>query len=329
MIVVWTLDLQENPYMQKFTGIWPALVTPLTHEGRVNVEVAERLIEDLLAAGVGGLFVCGGTGEGIMLSPKARREMAEVAIGAVAGRVPVMVHVGAIDRETALALAKHASGTGADAISALPPFYYIYPFEAIVEHYRAIASVSSVPLYVYHIPSRTGASLTVHQLLEICALDGVAGLKYSSADLYFLSDLLALRDPDRVNVLSGPDELFLPCMALGVDGAVGTFYNLLPRLYIDIMRSLLRGELAVARRLQFAANEIIAVTRPYGAIPALKAMLPMRGYEVGYGVPPMPPTEGEQARQLQRDLEKAGLRGLLRRNAIYGPPGDPMRGKLA
>jgi len=314
--------------MDKFVGIWPALVTPLDGEGEVNARVTEQLIEDLVATGIGGLFVCGGTGEGIMLSPRVRREMAEVAIGATSGSVPVMVHVGAIDRETTLNLAKHASRAGADAVSALPPFYYAYPFEAILDHYRAIVSVSNVPVYVYHIPSRTGASVSVDQLLEICALDGVAGFKYSSQDLYFLANLLARRDPDEVNILSGPDELFLPCLSLGVDGAVGTFYNLLPRLYIDVMRSLLRGEMAAARRLQFAANEVIAVTHPYGVIPALRAALTMQGYDVGYGVLPMPPIEGDRARRLQGDLEEAGLRGLLRRNAIYGPPGDPGRGKL-
>lgn len=314
--------------MGNFAGLWPALVTPLTSEGQINVEATEQLIEDLLAAGVGGLYACGGTGEGILLSPAVRRKMAEVAVGAVSGRAPVMVHVGAIDTKTTMALAQHAGSAGADAISAIPPFYFDYPFGVILEHYHAIASVSSIPLYVYHIPSATGVSLTVEQLLEICALDGVVGLKYSSLDLYFLSDLLAMRDPDEVNVLSGADQLLLPCLSLGVEGAIGTFYNLLPRLFIDIRQSFLRGELAMARRLQFAANEVIAVTRPYGVIPAVKAMLVTLGYDVGHGVPPMPPIEGDQANQLQRDLEDAGLRGLLRRNAMYGPRGDPMRGKL-
>ncbi len=315
--------------MDKFVGIWPALVTPLTTEGRVDVRVAERLIEDLLATGVAGLFGCGGTGEGIMLSPQVRRQMAEVVIGTVGGDVPVMIHVGAIDRETTLELANHATSAGADAVSAVPPFYYTYRFGAILEHYRAIASVSNVPLYVYYIPGCTNTRLTADQLLEVCALDGVAGLKYSSGDLYLLSELLAMRDPDQVNVLSGPDELLLPCLSLGVEGAIGAYYNVLPRLYIDIMQSFVRGKLATARRLQFAANDIIAATRPYGTIPAIKAILKMRGYEVGHCVPPMPAIEGDEARRLRRDLEKAGLHGLLRRNAIYGPPGDPMRGKLA
>ena len=315
--------------MEKFTGIWPALVTPLTPEGRIDVEAVEQLLESLLAAGVAGFYVCGGTGEGVLLSPDVRREMAEVAIGAVAGRMPVMVHVGALATETAVDLAQHASLAGANALSAVPPFYYTYPFRAILEYYRAILSVAEVPLYLYHIPTMTGTSVTVKQLLELCALEGVAGLKYSAHDLFFLSRLLAMRDPDKVNILSGPDELFLPCLALGCEGAIGTSYNFMPRVYIDIMQSFLRGELTTARRLQFAANGIIVKLFPYGMIPATKALLSMLGHRVGHGVPPMPPLEGEEARKLRKDLEDAGLFGLLRRNALYGPPGDPMRGKLA
>lgn len=315
--------------MQKFTGIWPALVTPLTAEGRINVKATEQLVESLLATGIGGLYVCGGTGEGVLLSPEARREMAEAVISIVAGQVPVMVHVGAITTETAIELTRHANLAGADAVSAIPPFYYAYPFRAILEHYRAIANEADMPVYIYYIPGSTGASITPEQLLEICALDGVAGFKYTSQDLYYLSRLMILRDTDRVNVLSGPDELFLSCLALGVEGAIGTTYNFMPRLYIDIMQSYLRGDVTTARRLQLAATNLIGKLFPYGVIPATKALLAMLGYSVGHGVPPMPPVEGDDAKKLRQDLEEAGLFGLLRRNALYGPPGDPMRGKLA
>lgn len=314
--------------MPMFEGICPALVTPLMGDGKVNVEATEKLIQDLIATGIGGLYVCGGTGEGIALSPEVRRKMAEVAIGAASGRVPVMIHVGAIDTKTILDLAKHANQAGADAISALPPFYFRYPFEAVREHYRTIASASRVPVYVYHIPSATGTSLTIEQLLEVCALEGIAGLKYSAGNMSYLSKLLAMRDPDEVNVLSGADGLNMVCMSLGVDAAIGSFYNMLPRLFIDIGQSVLRGELATARRLQFAANEVMGVTRPFGGIPSIKAMLTMQGYDVGFGVPPMPPIKGDDAKRLQRDLDEAGLGDLLRRRALYGPPGDPLRGRL-
>lgn len=316
--------------MSTFAGIWPALVTPITEEGEVNVSAAESLIEALLATGIGGLYVCGGTGEGVLLPPRVRRQMAEVAIGAVSHAVPVMVHVGTADTPTAVELARHAASAGADAVSAVPPFYYSYPHQAIVEHYRAIATASSsLPLFIYYIPGATGVTMTPEQILDICAVDGVAGLKYTAEDLGCLERLLILRDPARLTIFAGPDPLFLACYALGVEGAIGTTYNVMPRLYIDIMRAASGGDLATARRLQHAAGAIIKVLRDYEVIPATKALLTSLGFQVGPCVRPMPRIEGERAASLRRDAEAAGLVGLLKRHALYGPAGDPMRGRLA
>lgn len=314
--------------MATFAGIWPALVTPLSEDGSVNASAAESLIGALLAAGAGGLYVCGGTGEGVLLPPDARRRMAEVAIGIVSGQVPVMVHVGTADTPTAVGLARHAAKAGADAVSAVPPFYYEYPFGAIKEHYRAIA-IAGLPVFMYYIPGATGVHMSPDQILEVCALDGVCGLKYTSEDLGCLERLLTLRTPAEVTILSGPDPLFLACCALGVEGAIGTMYNFMPRLYIDIMGCTTSGDLSTARRLQHAAGDLIDVLRRYGALPGTKALLVSMGFDVGYGVPPMPRIAGERAAALRRDLDAAGLTGLLKRHALHGPSGDPMRGKLA
>ena len=314
--------------MHKFAGIWPALVTPLTADGQVNVEATESLIEDLIACGIGGLYVCGGTGEGVLLSPAVRQRMAETAIGAVAGRVPVMVHVGSINCDDTLALAAHAARAGADAISAIPPFYYSYPFPTIRDHYQRIAAASDLPLYLYYIPGSTGAHVTPEQLLEICALDGVSGFKYTSHDLEYLSRVLALRD-ESVNVLSGPDQLLMPCLALGVDGAIGSTYNLMPRLYIDLMHLLEMGDLGAARELQFRANAIISAMYPFGIIPAAKAMLNMLGHDVGQAALPLPQMDAASRERLRARIEEAGYLGLVARPSCTDRGADSMRGRFA
>ncbi|NLV74864.1 MAG: dihydrodipicolinate synthase family protein [Chloroflexi bacterium] len=315
--------------MPHYTGIWPALVTPLTDEHQVNEAATAKLINDLIASGISGLYVCGGTGEGVILLPEVRRTMTEVALGVVAGRVPVIVHVGAVNTDQAVGLAQHASLIGADAISAVPPFYYSVPFSAVKAHYQAITDAASVPLYIYYIPGATGTPMAPEQLLELCAMDGVAGFKYTSQDLYSFTRLMAMRDPERVNVFSGPDELFLPCLALGADGAIGTTYNFMPRLYIDIYESYRVGEVEQARKLQWAATQLIHRLLPPGAIAATKVLLHWLGYEVGFCMPPLPRIEGDAAEDLRVQLEAAGLFELVQRKAKHGPAGDPMRGRLA
>ncbi len=316
--------------MPKFTGIWPALVTPLDDRGRVNAPVVQRLVDDLLAAGVAGFYICGSTGEGVLLSAGQRQEMAEVTVNAASGRVPVMVHVGSLSTEVAVVLTQHAALAGAEAVSAIPPFYYDYPFSAVLGHYRAIADASELPLYLYHMPASTGVSLSAEQLLQLCSLDGVAGLKYTSRDLYTLVRILGERDPERLNVLAGSDEVFLASLALGVDGAIGTTYNFMPRLYVDILQAAVSGDYAAARALQYTASRIIESLLPFGVIPATKALLTMLGYPVGQGVAPLARIEGEQAKLLHQQVEAAGLWEMVRRGALHPPAfGDAMQGRLA
>jgi len=312
-----------------FTGIWPALVSPVTADGEINQKATEQLVGWLLSAGIGGLYVCGGTGEGILLGRAQRRRITEIVVGTVGGEVPVMVHVGALTTREAVELAHDAVAAGVDAISSVPPFYYGYPYAAIKEHYRALAAATALPLYVYYIPSATGNPMTPEQLLEICALDGVAGFKYTSLDMLFLTQVLAMRDPARVNVLSGPDELCMLCQMLGVDGAIGTTYNVAPRLFSDIRAAVKAGNVAAARELHYQANRLVQVLLKWGPIPAVKAAVCMLGIDVGSGIPPMPAISGEQMTAFERDMVAAGLLSLRDRPALYPQVGDAARGRLA
>jgi N-acetylneuraminate lyase len=310
-----------------FQGIWPALVTPLATEDSVSEIATESLVASLLQCGVGGIYVAGGTGEGVILPAHVRRQVAEVVVDTVAGRVPVMVHVGALNSEEGLGLARHAQQIGADAVSAVPPFYYSYDLSSIQDHYRRIIDAAQLPLYIYHIPATTGTSLEPDQLLDLCQVPGIRGFKYTSHDLAYLSSLLARRD-QGTNILSGPDELLLPCLALGVDGAIGTTYNLMPRLYLDLAHAVQVGNLPLARQLQFQANAIIDALRPFGVIPATKATLDSLGFAVGQASRPLQQLDASRRAELGVALHKAGWTVLLERPRVYDAD-DPMRGQLA
>ena len=112
--------MEQEGNMTRFTGVWPALMTPLTDGDRINVPVTRRLVDYLIEREIGGLYVNGGTGEGVLLPPDARKTMAETTIEQVNGRVPVIVHVGATATAEAVELARHAQGIGADGVAAVP-----------------------------------------------------------------------------------------------------------------------------------------------------------------------------------------------------------------
>jgi len=286
-----------------FTGVWPALVTPLTDDDRLKVDVTRRLVTYLIEAGIGGLFVCGGTGEGVLLPLPVRKQMAELVIEQAGGRVPVMVHVGATATADAVALARHAAEAGADAVAAVPPFYHSVSFQAIKEHYAMIAGASELPLYLYYIPSATGVTLTAQEMWELCQMPNVRGFKYSSHDICLLERILSLSG-GTLNVLSGPDELFLPFQVTGTDGAIGTTYNVLAHHFVRLRQKLLEGDVVSARRLQAQANRVIDVLLVYGAIPATKEILRLMGLDCGPCRRPLRQLSEAEAAALRRDLDR-------------------------
>jgi len=296
--------------MPKFARVWPALVTPLTADDHINIEVTRRLVDDLIAAGVHGFYVCGGTGEGILLSTDSRKLMAETVLAQAKGRVPVIVHVGAAATADAMELAAHAQRLGADAVAAIPPFYYGVGFQAIKEHYQLIASASELPLYLYYIPGSTGVTLTAAQMWELCQIPKVAGFKYSAYDLYTLERILDL-GKGRLNVFSGPDEIFASCLEVGVDGAIGSTYNFLPRHFIRLYEAARAGDWARVRELQTQGNRVIEVYLKHGGLATIKDIMAMQGYDCGHCRRPVGQLSPAQVAALRSDLEAVGFWNLV------------------
>ena len=117
----------------KFKGIMPALVTPLTADGKVNTDAAQKLIEKLISEGADGFYIGGATGEGICMTPEEREVLAECTVCAVGGRAGTIIHIASMVFADAVRLARHAERIGADAISAIPPLFYPYSADEISE----------------------------------------------------------------------------------------------------------------------------------------------------------------------------------------------------
>jgi len=123
--------------MPMFEGVVPAIVTPMTPEGRLNEHAFRELLELDIKAGVHGFWIAGGTGESILLSDEENNRIAETAANQIQGRAKGIMHVGATTTERSARMAEYAAKVGVDAICSFPPFFYRFSDEAIVEHYRA------------------------------------------------------------------------------------------------------------------------------------------------------------------------------------------------
>ena len=113
--------------MKEIKGIIPAMVTPFDQNGEVNTDSVKKLVNVLIDENADGFYVCGSTGESLLLSLNERKLILDTVLEAVNGRVPVITQVGCIATREAVELAAHAKKAGADAVSSRPPFYYKFP----------------------------------------------------------------------------------------------------------------------------------------------------------------------------------------------------------
>jgi len=280
-----------------FHGILPAIITPLDESGHFAPAPFERLLERVYAAGVHGVYVCGQTGEGPQLAVEDRKRAAEVAVRCSPKGKLVIVHAGASRPDDAVELVKHAAHCGASAVSSLPHAGG-YSFEEVAGYYRKLASASEVPFLVYFFPDVAPAINRVEHILELCAIPNVIGLKFTDFDLY----RLGLFKRAGAVVFNGRDEVLAAGLMMGADGGIGSFYNLIPELFLEVYSLAGGNRFVEARAVQYRINELIQLTLRFPAMAAIKQMLKWSGIDCGPVAEPRRwLTQAEEA-ELKRQL---------------------------
>ena len=287
---------------ENLQGILPAAVTPFDAHERFASATFEALLESLYAAGVDGVYVCGGTGEGLLQTVEQRKLVAEAAVRNSPTGKTVIVHVGSHRTADAVELARHAGRIGASAVSALPPPGN-YGFAETRAYYEAIAAAASAPLLVYFFPGSYPGVHTLDQVLDLCTIPNVAGLKYTDFDLY----RMRLLKQSGAVVFNGYDEVLAPGLLMGADGGIGTFYNVVPEMFVELYHRARRGDWEGARAAQDSINAIIRIALQFPCFPAVKQMLRWRGIECGECIRPRGGLTPPQAVELRRQLDASGI----------------------
>jgi N-acetylneuraminate lyase len=293
--------------MTTFRGILPAAVTPFDAAGKFNPGAFEQLLARFYAAGAHGVYVCGSTGEGMLQSVAQRQAVTEAAVQHSPAGKQVLVHVGAYTTADAVALAQHSARAGAHAVSALPPTGS-YSFAEIKAYYHAIATASDLPLLIYFMPALYPGISTAAQIHELCELPNVIGLKFTDFDLYKLS-LIKQRG---VTLFSGYDEVLVAGLLMGADGGIGSFYNVVPELFVELYTHAQAGEWAQARAVQDRINELITIGLRYPVVPAVKAILRRQGIDCGECLEPRRKLTAAEEADLDAQLGQSSFGGLLR-----------------
>jgi N-acetylneuraminate lyase len=258
-----------------FAGMYTALLTPLHQDGSLNLPVAQKLLLHLTSLGLDGAYLAGTTGEGMRLSLDNRRALVESVMEVLPEGKRIFVHVGTPDVRDAIQLAEHAAKQGAHAISSLPP---AADSAAVLAFYKELAANSPLPLIVYYFPKAAPLAFqNPKELLDICDLPNVAGVKFTDFNLYLLNSL-AKRDK---LVFNGYDEALAAGLLMGAQGGIGTTYNVLAPVVLDIYRATQKGDWETARTLQGDVNTVLDILFRYPFFPAVREAVRQMGFDCG------------------------------------------------
>ena len=253
-------------------GTWTALVTPFRAvDGALDLEALDRLVDAQIAAGIDVLVPCGTTGESPTLTHEEHDAVVARVVARSAGRVPVVAGTGSNSTAEAVRLTRHAAESGADGALVVCPYYNRPSQRMLIEHFRAVAAATRLPVILYNIPGRTGVNLEPESVAVLRRESPtVAGIKEASGSLEQVARIRALCD---VPVLSGDDLLTLPMVALGGVGVISVASNVAPQAVVGMVRAALDGRHEVAR----AAHERLfplfrALFREPNPVPAKRVL---------------------------------------------------------
>ena len=292
--------------MSEFTGVYPAIVTPMNAAGDLNEEAFRVVYEGNVRAGAHGFWVAGGTGESVYLTEAENNRIAEIAVDQNGGRVKNIMHVGAATTAQAARQAEHAAKAGVDAICAVPPFFYGVEDEAIVEYYRVVGSAADLPLFAYNLPHATGVDIVPELMAKI--QDGVPqlrGLKHSSSEFHAVAAYVGM----GLDCFIGSSLLMAPALAVGAVGCIDGPLCIVPELWVDIWNAHRAGDGEATLAAQRRATEFVTLSRTIPFPAGFKALCGARfGVDCGDPRPPFPPASEEQKTGL---LETAKSQGWL------------------
>ena len=280
-----------------------AIVTPFDPEGRVDLDRFRALARHLVDNGSDGLVVTGTTGEAPTLSDDEKESLWRAAVDEVGDRATVVAGTGTYDTHHSISLTRRAAAAGVDGVLVVTPYYNKPPQRGIVEHFRAVAGASDLPVVVYDIPARVVVTIEPETMTELARIPTVRAVKQAHGDRAQARHVVEL----GLDLYAGDDDLILPFLELGGVGGVCVHTHVVGPQVKELISLYRSGDVEGARRVDEELGPALEILKVQANPIAIKAALTLLGHEVGgHRLPLVDPTEDEV--DAVRDcLERLGL----------------------
>ena len=240
-----------------FEGTGVALVLPMFEDGSIDYEGYKRQVQRMIDGGVKALLVNGTTGEPATIDIEDEFELTKITVEMAKG-TGVKVIVGAGSNYTAQAIrkAKFNAEAGADANLVVTPYYNKTSQRGLIEHYKAVAAASNLPLIMYNVPGRTGMKISVDTVVELAKVPNIVAMKDATDDIAYAMEVLTRTKDMDFDLYSGCDDNILPFIAAGGKGVISVLSNLYPRETEMFAQAALKGDLELARKMAYDLSDV-------------------------------------------------------------------------
>jgi N-acetylneuraminate lyase len=278
---------------EKFKGVWPAMFTPVKDNGEPAWEELEKLVELFISQQMDGLYILGSTGQGLLFTEDQRKKITELVSKTSNGRIPIIVHVGALTTAESIRLAEHAEKSGVSGISSVPPIYYTGNADTALEHYKRIAGAVSLPFFPYQLGNNSIPGDLYSFIDRLLKIRNVAGMKLTTNQLLDISSIHNYAGK-RLQLFSGSDELFCHASLCGTVGAIGSFYNIWGAECKQVLSEFVNGNYNLGKEFMLSFQKMIQQVLPNVWPFFRKAMLLRHQIDIGSSKAPLGITQKKE-----------------------------------
>ncbi|MDR2967567.1 MAG: 4-hydroxy-tetrahydrodipicolinate synthase [Methanobacteriaceae archaeon] len=290
-----------------FEGTAVAMITPFTSDDEIDEEGYRSNINFLIENGVDGLLAAGTTGESATITHKEQRQLIEILVDEVDGKVATIAGAGSNSTKEALDLVQFAENTGADFALVITPYYNKPQPHGLIKHYTTINDNSDIPIIIYNVPSRTGTDIDTETIATLAKMNNIVAIKEANPDLDKVSKtqkaLINAGLEDKFSILSGNDDLTVPMISLGAKGVISVVANVDPLKMSQMVNNALDGSYEKAMDLHYELYDLMKVLFiESNPVPAKEA-LTILNRAAGHVRLPLAPLKDENSVKLKEILK--------------------------
>ena len=288
----------DNP----FKGSGVALVTPFNEDLSINFNALKKLVRFQIDNKTDFLVVQGTTGESPTLSFEEKVKVLEAVQEENNGQLKIIFGAGGND-SFAIGETMKKMPSGIDGILSVSPYYNKPSQRGIVEHYKYLASCTSLPIILYNVPGRTGSNISCESTLELSKIENIVAIKEASGNFQQIMNIIHEK-PIGFDVLSGDDAITMPLIALGAAGVISVVANAFPDKFSSLVHNSINGQLEFAKNIHY---ELLPITNMFfeeGNPGGVKVSLEAQGIIKSYMRKPLHRVSNDLSNRIVKETKK-------------------------